>query len=520
MVAENDFVTAPGTHSSRDAITHKPGLQSKARLLLTLLVVLLLTACSTGTTQPPTPVQGAMPTASTLVQATATQAVAVATATTGASSAVSGTQTAAVAEPPAQAQIPHAPRWARDSVLYQIFVRAFTPEGTFAAAKAKLPELKDMGISLIYLMPVHPIGKVNRKGTLGSPYSIADYMAIDPALGTEADLKAFVDTAHSLGMHVIMDLVANHTSWDNVLTNEHPDWYVHTPDGKFRPPNPDWTDVIQLDHSQPGLLQYMIDMTSHYVQADGVDGFRCDYSTGVPLTFWRPLRDALKKVKPDLFLLSENDDEQLAEVFDATYDQDTYKDLINAYLQHRPHQLLIGPLLDRKKYGDTRLRTRFLENHDHDRVAYPFQTQPAALRAASTYLPTTDDIPFIENGEEVGITQTLSLFEPDKINWAAGDQSLKSLFKSILGVRNANPALRHGDIADANSSNSNVLAFLRRSPEQQVLVLINFSPNTNQVTVDPQIAARKGKDLESGKDVDLSSGAQLAGWSWRIIELK
>ena len=194
-------------------------------------------------------------------------------------------------------------------MLYQIFVRAFTPEGTLAAATTRLSDLKGYGINLIYLMPIHPTGKVNRKGSLGSPYSIADYYAIDPALGTEADLKKFVDTAHGLGMHVIMDLVANHTAWDNVLTTQHPDWYVHTPDGKFRPLTPTGPDVIQLDHTQPGLLQYMTDMTSYYVQADGVDGFRADYSTGVPLAFWRQLRDALKKVKPDIFLLSENDDE-------------------------------------------------------------------------------------------------------------------------------------------------------------------------------------------------------------------
>jgi glycosidase len=378
-----------------------------------------------------------------------------------------------------------------------------------------------MGITLIYLMPIHPIGKVNRKGTLGSPYSIADYLAIDPALGTEADLKSFVDKAHSLNMHVIMDLVANHTAWDNVLTVQHPDWYKHTSDGKFKPPVSDWTDVIQLDHSNPDLLNYMIDMTTHYMKADGIDGFRCDYSTGVPLSFWVAWRAALKKANPDAFLLSENDDESLAEIFDATYDQDTYKTMTDAFLRHKPGILLIQPLADRRDHGDQRLRARFLENHDQSRLAYVFQTSPPeALQAANAYLLTTDDIPFIENGQEVGITQTLSLFEPDKINWNIGNPALRDTFKKILAVRNANPALRHGDIADVKSSDPNALAFLRRSPDQQVLVAISFGKDPVHVAVDPAVAAHRATDLTDGSSVDLTSGLDMPPWSWRIIDLK
>ncbi len=444
------------------------------------------------------------------------------------------TPTATVAPAPAptstlQAAIPPsapmgakgAPAWARDSVLYQIFVRTFTPEGTLNAAKGKLRDLKDLGVNLIYLMPIHPIGKVNRKGTLGSPYSVQDYYKIDPALGAEADLKAFVDEAHSLGMHVSMDLVANHTAWDNVLTTQHPDWYKHGSDGKFVLPNPDWTDVIQLDHSQPGLLQYMIDMTTNYIQADGVDGFRCDYSASVPIPFWTALRQAIKKVKPDAFLLSENDDRPLAAVFDATYDQQTYKALLDAFLQHKPKLLLNVPLTEDKQLGPNHLETRFFENHDQRRAAYVFQmAPPEALQAASTYLLTTDDIPFIESGEEVGMTQTLSLFEPDKINWAAGNPALREVFKKDLALRNANPALRHGKIADAASSVKSVTAFARYSDEQQVLVLISFDTEKQHVNIEPGIAKRQGKDLQDGSAVDLSGGVDMPPWSWRMIELK
>jgi glycosidase len=470
---------------------------------LFVVLALFLTACDTGaiatpTLSPPTPAPTTAPTAT-----------------------VPATTPTLAAFPVVTPEPVNAPAWARDSVLYQIFVRAFTPEGTLAAAETRLPDLKDMGISLIYLMPIHPIGKVNRKGSLGSPYSIADYTAIDPALGTEADLKAFVDKAHSLNMHVMMDLVANHTAWDNVLTVQHPDWYRRTADGKFQPPNPDWTDVIQLDHTNPNLLNYMVDMTTHYMQADGIDGFRCDYSTGVPMKFWAAWRAALKKVNPDVFLLSENDDEPLADIFDATYDQNTYKTMRDAYLQKNPGLLINQPLIDRQGHGDKRLRTRFLENHDQRRASYIFQTAPPeALEAASAYLLTTDDIPFIQNGQEVGITQTLSLFEPDKIKWDIGRPALRDTFKKVLTIRNANPALRHGDIADAKSSEKSVVAFLRRSSDQQALVLISLGKEPVHVTIDPEVAKRQGHDLVDGLSVDLAGGIDMPSYSWRIIELK
>lgn len=478
------------------------------RIAQLALIALWLVACDSGTT---TPV--ASPTTAPSTPAlTPTVAPTIVVSTTKPTEAAQASPTS-----PGMAV---APEWVRDAALYQVFVRNFTPEGTLAAAERMLPELQALGVNLIYLMPIHPIGEVKRKGTLGSPYSIRDYMAIDPALGTEADLKAFVDTAHSLKMRVIMDLVANHTSWGSVLAVRHPDWFKHGTNGEFVPPNPDWSDVIQLDHSKPELLQYMMDMTAHYVRNVGVDGFRCDYSVGVPIPFWLALRDSLKRINPDIFLLSENDDQPLTAAFDATYDQDTYKEMVGAYLSHRPRVLLADPLSDRSKYGGKRLRTRFLENHDHERVAYTFRKSPEGLRVLSAYLLSTDGIPFIENGQEVAITRTMSLFEMDKIDWAGGDQTMRELFKEGLALRNANPALRRGDIADAESSDSRVLAFLRRSPEQSVLVLISFADEQKHVTFAGDVGKRAGKDLKSGEEVNLASGIDVGAWSWRIIELR
>ncbi len=262
-------------------------------------------------------------------------------------------------------------------------------------------------------------------------------------------------------------------------------------------------------------------MTTHYLQADGVDGFRCDYSTGIPQEFWQGMRAALKKVNPELFLLSENDDARLTSLFDATYDQHLYQDLVPAVLGNNPHRLMVDASTNYANNGPYLLQTRFYENHDHDRAAAPFRNLPPdALKAASTYLLTTDGIPFIENGQEVGITHTISLFEPDPIQWQIGDKALRDHFRHMLNIRNASPALQHGDIVDVGTLTPGVAAFVRRTAEQQVLVVISFAKADVHATLPPSLARHRGSDMSSGSPLDLSAGVDMTPWSWRIIELR
>jgi hypothetical protein len=183
------------------------------------------------------------------------------------------------------------PEWTKNATIYQINTRHFTPEGTFRAAEAHLPRLKAMHIDIVWLMPVHEIGQLNRKGTLGSPYSVRDYYSVNPEFGTLADLKHFVDAAHALGLKVILDWVANHTAWDNVLVSQHPDWYDRDHKGNFRPtPWWDWSDIIDLDFRQPGLRKYMTEAMKYWVREVGVDGYRCDVAGFVPVDFWNKVR--------------------------------------------------------------------------------------------------------------------------------------------------------------------------------------------------------------------------------------
>ena len=188
---------------------------------------------------------------------------------------------------PGRASTVRHPDWSRAAVIYQLNQRQVTPEGTLAAAEEHLPRIRDLGADIVWLMPVNPIGAVNRKGSLGSPYAVQDYFAVNPEFGTMSDLRRFVDTAHGLGLRVILDWVANHTAWDNELVTSHPEWYERDWKGDFRPtPWWDWDDVIDLDYRHPELRQYMSEAMCHFVREADVDGFRCDVAGFVPLDFW------------------------------------------------------------------------------------------------------------------------------------------------------------------------------------------------------------------------------------------
>ena len=212
------------------------------------------------------------------------------------------------------------PEWLKSATIYQINTRQFTPQGTLKAAKDQLPRLKTLGIDIIWLMPIHPIGEQNRKGELGSPYSIKDYFGVSEELGSFADLKAFVDEAHAQNMYVILDWVANHTAWDNPIKEQHPQWYMKDHEGNFTStPWFDWDDIIDLDFSKPELRKYMSKAMQFWVKEAGIDGFRCDAAGLVPLQFWQDVRQELEQIKP-VFMLAEWEGRDFHyQAFDASY---------------------------------------------------------------------------------------------------------------------------------------------------------------------------------------------------------
>ena len=258
------------------------------------------------------------------------------------------------------------PEYTKNATIYQINTRQFTHEGTFRAAEAHLPRLKELGAVILWLLPIHKIGVKNRKGTLGSPYSVQDYYSVNPEFGDLDDLKHFVKAAHDLGMYVILDWVANHTAWDNVLVDAHPEWYARDWKGDFRPtPWWDWEDIIDLDYDQPALRKYMTDALKYWISEVDIDGYRCDVAGFVPTDFWNTVRKELDAIKP-VFMLAEWESKDLhAEAFDMTYAW-SWHDVVHKLVMGTAdlNGLFVYYSWNEKAFPVDCLRMTFVSNHD------------------------------------------------------------------------------------------------------------------------------------------------------------
>lgn len=279
-----------------------------------------------------------------------------------------------------------APEWAKSANLYELNTRQFTPEGTFKAAEKQLPRLKAQGVDIIWLMPIHPIGEKNRKGTLGSYYAVKDYFGVNPEFGTVDDLKSFVNAAHKQGMHVILDWVANHTAWDNQLTqdmrNYEKDWQ-----GKPHPtPWWDWSDIIDLNYDRPEVRQHVMEAMKYWVRDVGVDGFRADVAGYVPVDFWEKTRSELDKIKP-VFMLAEWDARDLHYgAFDATYAWNWYNAMHNIAQGKGDATALYGYYSGKESsFPRESMQMTFVENHDKNSwEATQYEAFGDALPAAIT----------------------------------------------------------------------------------------------------------------------------------------
>ena len=377
-------------------------------------------------------------------------------------------------------------QWVRDAVIYSVYLRSFSREGTFAGLQKRLPELKNMGITVLWLMPIHPVGVKNRKGTLGSPYSVRDYYGINPEFGTMADFKSLLHAAHGLGLKVIIDLVANHTSWDSKLITEHPEWFTKDSTGAIVSPNPDWTDVADLDYSKPGLRRYMEDMMVWWVKDVGIDGFRCDVAELVPTDFWEDVRTKLDAVKPVMMLSEGSIPEHHMKAFDITYSWNVYDQLAPILSGKRPATTIDTILkTESLQYPIGALRMRFTTNHDKNAWDAPAVTKfgPGGLRAATVLVATMPGIPLLYTGEEVANDRRLSLFEKVDVDWTR-PRTMGNLEAALFHCRASHKALRDGAFTKlATDHDDQVYAFLRSSGNDTVVVLINLHGESVQCTL-------------------------------------
>ncbi len=399
-----------------------------------------------------------------------------------------------VAEQSAVEQAVAPPEWSRTSVIYEINVRQFTPEGTFRALEQHLPRLDSLGVDLLWLMPIQPIGVESRKGELGSYYSISDYTAINPEFGTAEDVRAFVDAAHQQGMKVILDWVANHTAFDHAWITEQPNWYARRADGTISFPRDDqgretdWTDVAELDFDDPELRLAMIAEMRWWLENMDIDGFRFDVAWGVPMDFWLEVQRELTAVKPELFMLAEAEGPEYHAAFHATYGW-AFHHLLNEVAQgsKRVTELDAYFARDRRTYPPDAYRMYFTSNHDENSWAgTEFERMgenhlPAFVISATAQ----NSLPLLYTGQEASLSKRLRFFEKDTVDWSG--PSLSSFYRAMFDLKRNNEALWNGARGGAQTTlrtagGERVYAFTRTSGSNTVLVAVNFADSPAQVT--------------------------------------
>jgi cyclomaltodextrinase len=423
----------------------------------------------------------------------------------------------------APASARQSPEWLRDAVIYEVFSRAFSPTGDFKGVTAQLDRLKALGVTVLWLMPIHPTGKLKAKGTLGSPYAVRDFDAINPDYGTPDDLRQLVDAAHRRGMKVFIDIVINHTSWDSVLLEKHPDWYTHDSAGKIVPPNPDWVDVADLDWTRPALRQYMTEMLVRWLRDYGLDGFRCDYASGVPTDFWESVRPELDRVRPGLAFLAEADDPVLLrKAFDVDYAWDFYHAMSDALAGREPasHVREVWQRAE-ARYPRDALRLRFSDNHDQLRTTGQAGL-PAAL-AASAVMFTLDGVPLLYNGMEVGDTAESAapaLFERMPISWEMAERrpQVNSYYRALAALRRAHPALTRGSVRWLhNSDEARVLSYERAATGESLVIAVNLSSQPWSGLVDAPAGEYEDITPENAQRTAAMPALFLAPWQFRIF---
>lgn len=415
---------------------------------------------------------------------------------------------------------PVAPDWAKNSTIYEVNIRQFSKEGTFKSFQQHLPRLKELGVDILWLMPINPIGKLNRKGTLGSYYSVKDYVDINPEFGTKEDFKTLVDEIHNHGMHVIIDWVANHTAWDNKWVKTNPEFYTKDSSGNFVPPVPDWSDVIDLNYDNKELWKEMISALKYWVSEFDIDGYRCDVAGMVPIEFWNEVRTELDKIKP-VFMLAEWDTPEMHKfAFDMTYDWDLHKIFNGVYAKERNSSDIIKHILnDQKKYPDYAYRMQFTSNHDENSwngTEYERLGKAAEVFAVLTYV--IPGMPLIYNGQEIGFNKRLEFFEKDSIIWK--ENKFEKLYKNLNELKERNNALWAGiesGSIDFINNNNDILIIRRSKENKEVIGFFNLTEKETEANTRLEKASGVYISFNNDQQIELNGNFQLKLKPWSYI---
>ena len=423
---------------------------------------------------------------------------------------------------------PQHPEWSLQAVVYELNVRQLTTEGTLRAAEKRLPFLRDLGIDIVWLMPVYPIGVEGRKGSLGSYYSVRDYCAVNPEMGTMADLDRFVATAHRLGMRVILDWVANHTARDARWIDEQPaDWYERDAEG--RPAVPwDWTDTAKLNYANHAVWEGQAEAMAFWLREHAIDGFRCDMAMLVPIEFWNETTRKLRAIKPDLFMLAEAEETNLFDegAFDACYAWQMGH-LLEDVAQQRVRVTALRDYLyaDRGRYPEWAMRLAFTSNHDENSWSgSEFARFGAALEAMTLFtFVAPRGLPLLYTGQEVGYDHAFAFFERDPLP-VCEPNAFTDYYKRLIALRHNNRALAAGGAGSdwveiRNNAEDCLMILVREKGANRVVAIMNLSPYAIHADYQTGIYAGRYADGLTGEERFLPAHVEeeMAPWSCRVL---
>jgi len=421
--------------------------------------------------------------------------------------------------------------WTENANIYEVNIRQYTPEGTLAAFEQHLPRLKDMGVKILWFMPIYPISEARRKGGLGSYYAISDYTAVNPNFGTMAEFKALVEKIHEMDMKVLLDWVPNHTGWDHHWITEHPDFYTKNEAGEITDPLNDqgqshgWTDVADLNYDNAAMRLAMIEEMKYWLEEVQVDGFRCDVAYEVPDDFWAQVTAAFEPLGP-VFMLAEAERPELRNngYFQMSYAW-SFHHLMNAIAQEKKEATEVAAWLqeDRTKFNKG-YHMHFITNHDENSWNGTIEERLGPAADAMAVLAFTfDGMPLIYSGQEAGLNKRLEFFEKDSINWGTFEKV--PFYTSLLKLKRENPALWNGEAGGktqiiGNSNEKSVLVYLREKGENRVMVVLNLSNGVQEVTLSKE-GNYAGDYLNffgnSGVSLTSEMEFQLGPWNYMVL---
>jgi len=429
-----------------------------------------------------------------------------------------------VYQPKPYVELKH-PDWSKNATIYEVNIRQYTPEGTFKAFERELPRLKTMGIDILWLMPIHPIGLKNRKGKLGSYYAVKDYQGVNSEFGTLDDLKSLVKKAHEMGMYVIIDWVANHTAWDNPLVKEHPEWYSKSAEGDFQPtPWYDWDDIIDFNYDQPGLRKYMTEALKYWVKEADIDGYRCDVAGFIPLDFWNNVRHELDEIKPVFMLAEWEDRDLLKNAFDMTYAWTLWDKMHAITIDGKPLDGLIEYLAhDVSTFPKDGYRMTFTENHDKNSWSgNQYSNFGDGLETCMVLASTVNGMPLVYSGQEAGLNRSLAFFDKDPIVWKKHRNA--EIYTKLFALKHNNEALWNGArggemIRIYNDKPNQVISFYREKNGDKVLAIFNFSNKPIVVSLKSNHQTGNYTELFNGKNIELKGddSFELAAWGYLVL---